>query len=100
VKRTLFLCRQNKLRSPTAESILCNEKGWSVRSAGLNSSADIEWAEYILVTEQAYKSKHRKKFKSLIKDKTFIHLDRPDNYEHMNQAFISILESKVPVFVP
>ena len=106
MKRILFLCSQNKLRSPTAESIFCNRDGWSVRSAGLNTGAevyisteDVEWAEYIFVMEQAHKSKLRKKFKPLIKGQKIICLGIPDDYEYMDQDLINILESKVPTFV-
>ncbi|EGG92881.1 hypothetical protein IMCC1989_2290 [gamma proteobacterium IMCC1989] len=106
MKRILFLCSQNKLRSPTAESIFCNSEGWSVRSAGLNTGAevyisteDVEWAEYIFVMEQAHKSKLRKKFKHLIKNQKIICLGIPDDYEFMDQELIDLLKSKVPNFV-
>jgi len=106
MKRILFLCSQNKLRSPTAEAIFYNRAGWQVRSAGLNigaevyiSTEDIEWAEYIFVMEQAHKSKLRKKFKHLIKEQKIICLGIPDDYEYMDQELINILESKVPAFV-
>lgn len=106
MKRILFLCSQNKLRSPTAESIFCNVEGWSVRSAGLNTGADVyistedvEWAEYIFVMEQAHKSKLLKKFKSSIKNQKVITLGIPDDYEYMDKNLIDILENKVPPFV-
>jgi predicted protein tyrosine phosphatase len=41
MKNILFLCSQNKLRSPTAESIFCDIDGWDVRSAGLNTGAEV-----------------------------------------------------------
>jgi len=106
MKRILFLCSQNKLRSPTAESIFCDREGWIVRSAGLNSGAevyisteDVEWAEYIFVMEQAHARKLRKKFRDLITNQKIICLGIPDDYEFMDKELIKILEDKVPTFV-
>jgi len=39
MKRILFLCSQNKLRSPTAECIFTDYPGIEVDSAGLNNNA-------------------------------------------------------------
>ena len=106
MKNILFLCSQNKLRSPTAESIFCNQDGWHVRSAGLNTGADIyvsaediSWADYIFVMEQTHKSKLKKKFKHLLNTQKVICLGISDNYDYMDQTLISILKNKVPCFV-
>jgi predicted protein tyrosine phosphatase len=106
MKRILFLCSQNKLRSPTAESIFCDYDGWIVRSAGLNAGAevyisteDVAWAEYIFVMEQVHKSKLRKKFRSLITNQKIICLGIPDDYEFMDRELVKILKEKVPAFV-
>ncbi len=37
----MFTCSQNKLRSPTAETVFSDEKGFEVQSAGLNNDAEI-----------------------------------------------------------
>ena len=54
--KLLFLCSQNKLRSPTAEAIFSEYEGLEVESAGLNKGAEnllsaemIEWADIIFV---------------------------------------------------
>lgn len=102
----IFLCSQNKLRSPTAESVFCDTDGWEVRSAGLNNGAevyisteDVEWAEYIFVMEQGHKKKLKQKFKEYIKNQHVICLGIPDDYEYMDEELISILKNKVPQFV-
>jgi len=106
MKKILFLCSQNKLRSPTAEAIFSDFKGWEVRSAGLNngaeiyiSSEDVEWAEYIFVMEQAHKRKLKQKFRKLIKNQSIICLGIADDYEYMDEALVGILKNKVPQFV-
>ncbi len=57
-KRILFLCSQNKLRSPTAEAVFADHPKVEVDSAGLNNDAEVplseeqvEWADLILVME-------------------------------------------------
>lgn len=68
MKRILFICSQNKLRSPTAEAVFCNYQNWEVRSAGLKNDAevalgleDVMWADYIFVMEKAHLAKLKKK---------------------------------------
>lgn len=106
MKRILFLCSQNKLRSPTAEAIFCHKDGWSVRSAGLNTGAevyisteDVEWADYIFVMESRHKRKLLKRFKPLIKNQKIICLGIPDDYAFMDPQLVDILERQVPAFI-
>ncbi|WP_229814764.1 arsenate reductase/protein-tyrosine-phosphatase family protein [Shewanella hanedai] len=35
MKKVLFLCSKNRLRSPTAEAIFSHVEGWEVYSAGI-----------------------------------------------------------------
>ncbi len=58
----LFVCSQNKWRSPTAEANYRNDSRVNVRSAGTSSSArkrisekDLDWADLILVMENRHK---------------------------------------------
>ncbi|OMH29106.1 low molecular weight protein tyrosine phosphatase family protein [Motiliproteus sp. MSK22-1] len=102
MKKILFVCSQNKLRSPTAEAVFCNHKGWEVRSAGLNNDAeiristeDVEWADYIFVMEPVHKKKLRDKFKKYLKNQNLISLGIPDNYEYMDKELIQLLENRV-----
>jgi len=104
--KILFLCSKNKLRSPTAEAIFCNNKGWDVYSAGISNDAevhvsveDIEWANYIFVMENAHKKKLSNKFGGSLLNQKVICLDIPDNYEYMDEELIRILREKVPQFV-
>ncbi|WP_422380898.1 low molecular weight protein tyrosine phosphatase family protein [Marinicellulosiphila megalodicopiae] len=106
MKKILFLCSQNKLRSPTAEAIFCDVDGWDVRSAGLNSGAqvyisseDVEWAEYIFVMEQRHNKKLKQQFREHIKDQKIICLGIPDNYKFMDERLIEILNNKIPNYL-
>ena len=102
----LFICSQNKLRSPTAESVFSNLEGFNVRSAGVNNDAeihlgvdDIIWADCIFVMEQTHKKKVRKRFKDHITNQKLICLGIPDDYDYMDPELISILNKKVPQFI-
>jgi predicted protein tyrosine phosphatase len=62
-RRILFVCSQNKLRSPTAEAVFANHAAVEVDSAGLNHDAvvplspeQIEWADLILVMEKSHRN--------------------------------------------
>ena len=106
LKNLLFVCSQNKLRSPTAESVFSGRPNISVRSAGVNNDAeipisveDIEWAQYIFVMEQTHKSKLRKRFKKHLNSQKLVCLGIPDNYEYMAPDLIQILEKSVGPFI-
>ena len=106
MKNLLFVCSQNKLRSPTAESIFSGRPTISVRSAGLNNDAeipisveDIKWAEYIFVMEQTHKSKVKKRFKPYLTSQKVVCLGIPDNYDYMDPELIKILEKSVGQFI-
>ena len=106
MKKILFVCSQNKLRSPTAEAVFCNEPELEVRSAGLNNDAevplgieDVEWADIIFVMEQTHKKKIRKKFKPFLNSQKVICLGIPDIYEYMDPELIKILKKNVPQFL-
>lgn len=106
MKKVLFLCSKNKLRSPTAEAIFSDVEGWEVYSAGISNDAevhvsteDLEWADYIFVMEKTHKKKLKNKFAQSIKDQKVISLDIPDNYQYMDEKLIEILRSKVPGLV-
>lgn len=106
MKKILFLCSKNKLRSPTAEAVFADVEGWEVYSAGVSSDAevrvsleDIEWADYIFVMEKSHKKKLIRKFGSAINNQPVISLDIPDDYEYMDKELIKILKEKVPALV-
>ncbi|MCA8887676.1 MAG: hypothetical protein KDA46_02530 [Parvularculaceae bacterium] len=69
--KALFICSQNKLRSPTAEQVFSTYPDIEADSAGLNNDAvtplsldQVEWADIILVMEKSHLNRLRGKFKS------------------------------------
>ncbi len=102
MKKLLFICSQNKLRSPTAEAIFSEYTGLEAESAGLNHDAEvpvspeaIAWADIIFVMEKVHRNKLSKKFKPFLKGKRVICLDIPDEYDYMDAELIKLLKSKV-----
>ncbi len=102
MKKILFVCSENRLRSPTAEAIFTEYEGIEAIGAGTNSDAAtpvsgdlIEWADIILVMEKMHRNKISKKYKELLRNKRLIVLDIPDNYECMDPELIQLLKTKV-----
>lgn len=102
----LFVCSQNRLRSPTAEEIFSSLPGIECESAGTDHSANvpldpelIEWAEIIFVMERTHRNRITKKFKTFLNGKRIIVLNIPDEYEFMEPALIDQLNKKVMPFL-
>jgi predicted protein tyrosine phosphatase len=103
--RVLFVCSQNKLRSPTAEQVFSNREGFEVASAGTDRSAGtpisaetIAWADVIFVMERVHRNRIAKNFREHLKNKRIICLDIPDDFEFMDPALVRLLEAKVGPF--
>jgi predicted protein tyrosine phosphatase len=107
LKKVLFVCSQNRLRSPTAEQVFSNRPDLEVESAGTNNDAEtpltselVEWADLIFVMEKAHRQKLQKRFRAVLKSKRVICLDIPDNYAFMEPALVQLLETKVSHHLP
>jgi predicted protein tyrosine phosphatase len=106
MKRALFICTQNRLRSPTAEHVFASWPGVETDSAGLGadatvhlSSEQIRWANIIFVMEKAHRNKLSSKFKAYLNGKRIICLDIPDEYEYMQPELVKLLQAKVGKFL-
>lgn len=102
----LFVCSQNRLRSPTAERVFFGSPGIEVRSAGTERDAesvisrdDVEWADTIFVMEKRHRNKIHTMFKDLYDQKRIICLHVPDEYEFMEPDLVSLLEQRVTPYL-
>ena len=102
MKHILFICSQNKLRSPTAEQLYSDTPGLEVSSAGLNNDAEVtvtpellEWSDRIFVMERNHRSRLSKKFKLHLQGKRVTCLGIPDDYDYMDETLLMILEQKL-----
>jgi len=105
MKRVLFICSQNRLRSPTAEQVFSNRPGFEVASAGLNPDAEtpvcselLEWCDVIFVMEKVHRNRLNKKFSACLRGKRIVCLDIPDEFEFMDPTLVKLLEAKVGGF--
>lgn len=101
MKRVLFLCSQNRLRSPTAEQVFATWPDIETDSAGLNTDAvvplsteQLDWATLIVVMEKTHRNKLSKKFREHLGGKHIVCLDIPDDYDFMQPELIRLLEAK------
>ena len=102
MKHVLFICSQNRLRSPTAEQVFSTRPDVECSSAGTNHDAEnpltaelVEWADVIFVMEKAHREKVQKRFRPQLRDKRLIVLGIPDNYDYMDPELVRLLEIKV-----
>lgn len=107
MKNVLFVCSQNRLRSPTAEQVFASHLAINVASAGTNNDAEnpltpelVRWANIIFVMEKAHRNKLQKRFKSDLKEARVICLDIPDEFEFMDEGLVRLLKAKVGRFLP
>ena len=107
MKNVLFVCSQNRLRSPTAEQIFAIRPQIEVDSAGTNHDAEnpltselIAWADLIFVMERTHRNKIQKRFRSALNGKRIVVLDIPDEYEFMDPGLIKLLEARMARYLP
>ncbi len=107
MRKILFICSRNRLRSPTAEQVFADWPGVETASAGLDHDADnpltpelLQWADLVFVMEQTHRNKISKKFRVYLNGKRIICLDIPDEYEYMDEGLVKLLKVKVPRHLP
>lgn len=96
--KLLFICNQNKNRSKTAEEIFRDR--FETKSAGIYSEttvtkAQINWADVIIVMEDAQRSEIAKRFPKQYIQKHILCLDIPDVYHYNQPELIKLLNSKM-----
>lgn len=104
--RALFVCSQNRLRSPTAEHVFSTWPNVVTDSAGLGNDAEIRlsseqiaWATHIFVMEKIHRNKLTKQYQRHLNGKHIICLDIPDDYDYMQPELITLLEKKAGTFL-
>ena len=104
--RALFICTQNRLRSPTAEQVFATWPGVETDSAGVGNDADVPlspeqlaWAEIVFVMEKAHRNRLSAKFRRHLNGKRVICLDIPDDYDYMQPELVRLLQAKAGPFL-
>lgn len=101
-RKLLFICSQNKWRSPTAEKLVHGFNGYQGRSAGTAEGARIKvtaghigWADVIFVMEKKHTQKLQAEFGEELAGKEIICLQIPDDYQFMDPELIELLKSRL-----
>lgn len=101
MRRVLFICSRNRLRSPTAETLFA-APDVETDSAGLAPDADcvlsieqVEWADLIFVMEKQHAAKLKQRFAACLRGKKVVCLDVPDRFRFMQPELVTLLQQKV-----
>ena len=107
MKHLLFICSQNRLRSPTAEQVFSAYPGVVCASAGLNHDAEnpvtpelLEWAEIVFVMEKAHRNRLSARIRRYLGRARIVCLDIPDDYGFMDPVLVRLLEARVARHLP
>ena len=102
MKRFLFVCSQNKLRSPTAEQVFAGRDGIEVLSAGTNHDAEVPvteeaivWADMVFVMEPVHRGKLRTRFRRVLNGTPIVCLGIPDDFGFMEPELVRLLEARM-----
>ncbi|PIN86192.1 phosphotyrosine protein phosphatase [Candidatus Woesearchaeota archaeon CG10_big_fil_rev_8_21_14_0_10_44_13] len=96
--KVLFICNQNENRSRTAEELFKSK--FETRSAGLYNEnpvtkKDIEWADLIVVMEDAHRAEIGKRFPGEYMKKRIVSLDIPDIFYYNQPELVKVLKSRI-----
>jgi len=102
----LFVCTENRLRSPTASQLFDAYPGVRARSAGIGPLAPtpvsrelIDWAHVVVVMESRHAREIEQRFARALDDTPIACLDIPDRFPYMDSELIELLERRVPEHV-
>jgi predicted protein tyrosine phosphatase len=102
----LFVCNQNRLRSPTAAHVFGGRPGIEARSAGVNPDAAtpvtrelLEWSDLVFVMEKRQRNLIRKRFPDLYQARRIVCLYIPDEFDFLDPGLITLLERKVEPYL-
>jgi predicted protein tyrosine phosphatase len=104
--KLLFICSQNRMRSPTAEHLLQGVPGYAVKSAGIDPSSSTQvnqellaWADLIFVMERKHWLILEEEFPKALKQKQIICLHIPDEYSYMEPELIHKLKAALAKYI-
>jgi predicted protein tyrosine phosphatase len=103
-QRVLFVCRQNRSRSATAERLFCKRTDLDVRSAGTAADALVrvnanmlEWADVIFIMDDDQRQWLETTFEGHAALSRIVCLEIPDDFTFLQAELVELLESRVPL---
>lgn len=105
--RVLFLCRHNRMRSPTAERLFAKRPDLEVRSAGTSSDAltrvnarMLEWADLVFIMDDQQRRSLGRRFDGHPTLEHLICLDIPDDFTFMQPELVELLTARAAPHLP
>jgi predicted protein tyrosine phosphatase len=99
--RVLFVCRQNRKRSATAERIFAKEPGLDVRSAGTEQDALVrvnrrmlDWADIVFTMDEEQRRDLSRMFPGHPALEKLVCLDIQDQYEFLDPELVGLLRER------
>lgn len=106
IKKLLFVCSRNRVRSLTAEKLFEGFPLYQVRSVGTQPDARIVvteghlgWADIIFCMEKSHLSRLRRKFPEALQGKSVVCLHIPDEYEFMQPDLLDELRGRLSAYI-
>ena len=106
-RKVLFICRYNRMRSPTAERVYARRADLEVRSAGTSSDAlarinerMLEWADLIFIMDDEQRRSLEVRFTGHPALQRLICLNIPDEFTFLQPELVELLEARVGPHLP
>ncbi len=103
VRKILFVCRQNRVRSATAERLFCKRPDLDVRSAGTSGDAMVrvtarmlDWADVVVIMDDSQRAALTAMFPLHPAIARLICLEIPDDFTFLQPELVTLLEDRVP----
>jgi predicted protein tyrosine phosphatase len=101
-RRVLFVCRQNRSRSATAERVFCKRADLDVRSAGTSADALVrvngnmlDWADVVFVMDDDQRRWLEVTFEAHPALGKIVCLDIPDIFTFLQPELVQLLQERV-----
>ncbi len=101
-RKLLFVCRQNRKRSATAERLFCKRPDLDVRSAGTAPDALVrvnrnmlDWADVVFIMDEDQRRWLETTFADHPALSRIVCLDIPDDFTFLQPELVELLETRV-----
>lgn len=101
--KVLFVCSENRMRSPTAAAVFSEYQDIEARSAGTNADCAVpvtgellDWADVVLVMEEMHRGRIERQFPDRLGDTRLAVLSIPDVFPFMDPLLVDMLRERVP----
>jgi predicted protein tyrosine phosphatase len=106
VRKVLFVCHLNRVRSATAERLFCKRPDLDVRSAGTSSDAMVQvnarmldWADVVFTMDDGQRRALQQMFPQHPSLTQLVCLQIPDEFTFLQPELVTLLEQRVTPLV-